>query len=130
MCALRWKCPVLELQGKDGRGSAVAQWLSAWLETEGPRVRASLASLYCGPWARHIYPILVLVQPRKTRPCLTERLLMGRKESNRTNKRWKEERSCSVGRTLVWGSKGCLIRVSPLARSLCCVLDQDSLSAA
>ena len=33
-----------------------------------------------------IYPSLVLVQPRKTRPCLTERLLMGRKESNQTNK--------------------------------------------
>ena len=29
---------------------------------------------------------LVLVQPRKTHPCLTERLLMGRKESNQTNK--------------------------------------------
>ena len=28
------------------------------------------------------YPSLVLVQPRKNRPCLTERLLMGRKESN------------------------------------------------
>ena len=26
-------------------------------------------------------PSLVLVQPRKTHPCLTERLLMGRKES-------------------------------------------------
>ena len=34
----------------------------------------------------HIYPSLVLVQPRKTRPCLTERLLIGRKESNETNK--------------------------------------------
>ena len=32
------------------------------------------------------YDILVLIQPRKTRPCLTERLLMGRKESNQTNK--------------------------------------------
>ena len=30
------------------------------------------------------YPSLVLVQTRKTRPCLTERLLMGRKESNQT----------------------------------------------
>ena len=29
------------------------------------------------------HPSLVLVQPRKTRPCLTERLLMGRKESNK-----------------------------------------------
>ena len=57
----------------------------AWLENERPRVRASLASLRCCPWARHIYPSLVLVQPRKTRPCLTERLLMGRKESNQTN---------------------------------------------
>ena len=28
------------------------------------------ASLRCGPRARHIYPSLVLVQPRKTRPCL------------------------------------------------------------
>ena len=34
----------------------------------------------------YIYPSLVLIQPRKTRPCLTERLLMGRKESNQTNK--------------------------------------------
>ena len=29
---------------------------------------------------------LVLVQPRKTRPFITERLLMGRRESNQTNK--------------------------------------------
>ena len=36
--------------------------------------------------SKHIYPSLVLVQPRKTRSCLTERLLMGRKESNQTNK--------------------------------------------
>ena len=35
---------------------------------------------------RRIYPSLVLVQPRKTGPCLTEILLMGRKESNQTNK--------------------------------------------
>ena len=64
----------------------MTQWLSVWLETERPRVRASPASLRCGLRARHIYPSLVLVQPRKTRPCLTERLLMGRKKSNQTNK--------------------------------------------
>ena len=29
---------------------------------------------------------LVLFQPRKICPCLTERLLVGRKESNQTNK--------------------------------------------
>ena len=43
-------------------------------------------SLHCGPWARQIYPSLVLVQPRKTCPYITERLLMGRNESNQTNK--------------------------------------------
>ena len=63
-------------------GSPVAQWKSAWLETERPQVWASLR---CGPWARPIYPNLVLVQPRKARPCLTERLLMGPKESKQTN---------------------------------------------
>ena len=38
------------------------------------------------PLARHINPSLVLVQPRKTLPYITERLLMGCKESNQTNK--------------------------------------------
>ena len=37
------------------------------------------------PSARHINPSLVLVQPRKTHPYITERLLMGRKESYQTN---------------------------------------------
>ena len=36
--------------------------------------------------SKNIYPSLVLVQPRKTRPFITERLLMGHKESNQTNK--------------------------------------------
>ena len=36
------------------------------------------------PSARHINPSLVLVQPRKTRPYITERLLMEHKESNQT----------------------------------------------
>ena len=31
--------------------------------------------------------VTLLVQPRKTCPCLTERLLVGRKESNQTNKK-------------------------------------------
>ena len=34
--------------------------------------------------SKNINPSLVLVQPRKTRPFITERLLMGRKESNKT----------------------------------------------
>ena len=53
---------------------------------QGRRVRYSQASMRCGPWARHIYPSLVLVLPRKTCPYITKRLLMGRKESNQTNK--------------------------------------------
>ena len=47
--------------------------------TRDRRVRASLVSLRCGPGARHIYLSLVLVRPRKTRPYLTERLLMGQR---------------------------------------------------
>ena len=34
--------------------------------------------------SKNINPTLVLVQPRKTLPFITERLLMGRKESNQT----------------------------------------------
>ena len=34
--------------------------------------------------SKNINPSLVLVQPRKTRPFITERVLMGRKESNET----------------------------------------------
>ena len=36
--------------------------------------------------SNNINPSLVLVQPRKTRPFITERLLMGRKESNKQTK--------------------------------------------
>ena len=50
---------------------------------------ATGSSLYGGtalcPWARHTNPFLVLVQPRKTRPYITEKLLMGCKETNQTN---------------------------------------------
>ena len=35
--------------------------------------------------SKNINPSLVLVQPRKTHPFITEILLMGRKESNQTN---------------------------------------------
>ena len=35
--------------------------------------------------SKNIIPSLVLVLPRKTRPFITERLLMGRKESNQKN---------------------------------------------
>ena len=38
--------------------------------------------------SKNINPSLVLVQPRKTHPFITERLLMGCKESNQTNKQF------------------------------------------
>ena len=42
--------------------------------------------------SKNINPSLVQVQPRKTRPFITERLLMGGKESNQTKQ--LIERSC------------------------------------
>ena len=47
---------------------------------------SSLTGVTVVSLSKNINPSLVLVQPRKTRPFITERLLMGRKESNQTNK--------------------------------------------
>ena len=65
-----------------------AQWLSGRVFDSRPSGRGfephrrhCLVSL-----SKNINSSLVLVQPRKTRPYITERLLMGRKESNQTNK--------------------------------------------
>ena len=63
-----------------------AQWLSGRVLDSRPRGR------WYEPHRRHhvvslsknINPSLVLVQPRKTHPFITERLLMGRKETNQT----------------------------------------------
>ena len=65
-----------------------AQWLSCRVLDLRPRGRGF------EPHRRHcivdlsknINPSSVLDQPRKTRPFITERLLMGRSESNQTNK--------------------------------------------
>ena len=48
-----------------------------WFE---PHRRHCVVSL-----SKNINPSLVLVHPRRTRPFITERLLMGSKESNQTN---------------------------------------------
>ena len=48
------------------------------------QIRRSSVQIIIINYGRHIYPSLVLVQTRKTRPCFTERLLMGRKKSNQT----------------------------------------------
>ena len=46
--------------------------------------------------SKNINPSLVLVQLRKTRPFIAERLLMGRKESNQTNKQTKVQISLHI----------------------------------
>ena len=63
-----------------------AQWLS------GRMLDSRLRGCGCESHQRHcvvslsknIYPSLVLVQPVKIHPYITDRLLMGRKESNQT----------------------------------------------
>ena len=61
-----------------------AQWLSGRVLDSRPKGRGfephrrhCVVSL-----SKNINPSLVLVKPRKTRPYITERLLMGRKELN------------------------------------------------
>ena len=51
------------------------QWLSAGLETERPQIIASPPSLRCILKQGTFILALVLVQPRKTRAEVTERLL-------------------------------------------------------
>ena len=68
------------------RSGSVVECLTRDLGAADSRL-TSLSTL-C-PCARHIHPYLVLVQPRKTRPYITERQLTwltGRKESNLTYK--------------------------------------------
>ena len=48
-------------------------------------VGSSLTGVTFVSLSKNINPSLVLVQPRKTCPFITERLLMGRKDSNQTN---------------------------------------------
>ena len=68
--------------------SQAAQWLSGRVLDSRPRGRGfEPHRCHCVVCSSKISnPRLVLVQPRKTRPFITEILLMGRKESNQANK--------------------------------------------
>ena len=96
-----------------------AQWLSGRVLDSRPQGRGF------EPYRRHcvvslsknINPSLVLVQPRNTRPYITERLLMGRKESNQTNKQTCWERDNLLA--LLYEMFSCVFVFSP-----CCVLGQ------
>ena len=75
-----------------------AQWLSGRVLDSRPKGRGfephrrhCVVSL-----SKNINPSLVLVQPRKTRPYITERLLMGCKESNQTK---QNQGQCVVSRS-------------------------------
>ena len=63
-----------------------AQWLSGRVLDSRPRGgRFKPHRCHCVvSLSKNINPSLELVQPRETRPFITERLLMGRKESNQT----------------------------------------------
>ena len=84
-----------------GKGEE-AQWLSCRVLDTRPRGRGfephrchCVVSL-----SKNINPRLVLVQPRKTHPFVTEILLMGSKESNQRNKRARVKPYTGKGETL------------------------------
>ena len=91
-------------------GGTGAQWLSGRVLESRPKGRGfephwrhCIMSL-----SKNINPSLVLVQPRKTRPFITERLLMGRKESNQTNKNYYITPLCSLLHALLKDKCMCL----------------------
>ena len=67
----------------------------------GQRVRASPAA-----FSKNINPSFVLVQTRKTCLFMNERLLMGRKESNQTNKTIRVSHSFDPDR-VIWVQTAC-----------------------
>ena len=66
---------------KRERSGSVVECLTQDQRAGGLSLTGVTASL-----SKTINPNLVLVQPRKTNPFITERLLMGSKESNQANK--------------------------------------------
>ena len=70
-----------------------AQWLSGKVLDSRPRgCRFEPHQRHCvGSLSKNINASLVLVQPRKTHPFITERLLMERKESYQTNKQTNKQ---------------------------------------
>ena len=75
-------CIILHMNGWERSGSVVE-----CLTRDGGAAGSSLTGV-TALWSlsKTQDPSLIQVQPRKTCPCLTERLLMRRKESNQSNK--------------------------------------------
>ena len=79
---------------------------------------SSLTGVTVVPLSKNINPSLVLVQPRKSRPIITERLLMGRNEPNQTNKQTNEPVNKSLLQTYLSpdvAQPSLLVRASVLA---------------
>ena len=74
-----------------------AQWLSGRVldsSSKGRGFEPHRRQRHCFvSLSKNINPSLVLVQPRKTRPFITERLLMGRRESKQTNKQTNKQKN-------------------------------------
>ena len=77
---------ITKLPSQHGWG---AQWLSGRVLDLRPKGRGFEAHRrHCVvSLSKNINPSLVLVQPTKAHPYITERLLMGRKESNQTKQK-------------------------------------------
>ena len=84
MCYLTQQYILISFYGRN----MGAQWLSGGvldLRLKGPGFEAHRRHCVVS-LSKNINPSLVLVQPRKTCPFISERLLLGHKESNQTNK--------------------------------------------
>ena len=92
-----------------------AQWLSGRVLESRPRGRGfELHRRHCVvSLSKTINPSLVLVQPRNICPFTTERLLMGRKESNQTNKLPGKTETHYIFHCLHYNETG---RVQPILR--------------
>ena len=56
--------------------------------------------------SKNINPSLVLVQPNKTCPFITEKMLMGRKESNQTSKFYRRIKRHKIEVRFEFGGQG------------------------
>ena len=98
--------------------SKEAQWLCGRVLDSVPRSRGFEPHRlhYVVSLSMNINPSLVLVQPRKTRPYITERLLMGSKESNQTNK--NKHMDCGVRKSVIGISDKGRLNQSPQLQEL------------
>ena len=76
--------PTSSHQWADGGPLLDFNWAHTWVARSlALQLRKCAVCSQVADLSKNINPSLVLVQPRKTRPFKTERLLMGRKESNK-----------------------------------------------